>query len=793
MMDFNRIAPLNERIAIEEIDGLARRDYDALVDGKVTPERFVESNRWGYYLCANTWIHFVSDVGNELLGNLLRASIKEVGLVPAISIAANVADQLVRAAHDAEHLSEMDSIPIAFSHPSNRLKEWVVRTTRLPFKDARRCLSFPKRFTPVVRTDSSRLHEEAITSFLETNAANVKTEYRINSLSPIVIGDGANRLPFRAECPDDKYVAIASLARDVMCNIVGEFEGLSTQDFPRIGPGATRNSGRSLYQRLEDIAKYGEYEFSHTPTWRWVTGFYHVPHPDLRERYYYRLVNDRKRRIVRGPRESRGFRGTSRIPQVCRITSVPKTYKKVRLIALEDVCNMSKQLFLKDKLMDRIAKSRYAALLPLTRQEENREMARFAAYTDALATLDLSHASDSVTKPLVRMLFPDSWWRGFERCVPYEFILDEADATTRRLHMFATMGCGCTFVVEALVFVSLVVAAVAYKLGVTPDEALDYVIPSVGLTLRELIRVMGDDIIVPSEFVEIVEDVLTFFGFSVNDDKSFVEGRFRESCGADWLRVDDLVGDSVIDVSCVYWPRIPLGRDLITSLQSTYSEFDHVSQERFVTTCVSRLVALQHKLYDIAPLASGFLFHVLRNALPELSTSFPGEHDLTLWTSRPEPYFAYYMGAVAATPAEGNGDPELSQMNLVPLETAIALLSKEFRNTSDTLDRSVYAEYCWVNQQLMLRRRKLFRVPTVEVSKAFTGINPGAAEILAYELSLKALDAPADGILNLAISGPDEVIAQSMKHLALIHVRPARLSTAKLLAEEFSTSLKLVY
>ena len=47
-------------------------------------------------------------------------------------------------------------------------------------------------------------------------------------------------------------------------------------------------------------------------------------------------------------------------------------------------------------------------------------------------------------------------------------------------------------------------------------------------------RVYGDDIIVPVEYVQAVITALEAFGLKVNRDKSFWNGKFRESCGGDF-------------------------------------------------------------------------------------------------------------------------------------------------------------------------------------------------------------------------------------------------------------------
>jgi len=54
------------------------------------------------------------------------------------------------------------------------------------------------------------------------------------------------------------------------------------------------------------------------------------------------------------------------------------------------------------------------------------------------------------------------------------------------------------------------------------------------------VRVFGDDIIVPRDYVLSVVDELSAFGHKVNVDKSFWTGRFRESCGKEYFDGHDV-------------------------------------------------------------------------------------------------------------------------------------------------------------------------------------------------------------------------------------------------------------
>lgn len=91
-------------------------------------------------------------------------------------------------------------------------------------------------------------------------------------------------------------------------------------------------------------------------------------------------------------------------------------------------------------------------------------------------------------------------------------------------HMFFTQGNGFTSALQTLIFACLT-EAVYRNLGLPSDNA---VYPHYS--------VFGDDIIVCKRSFYQVTKLLEFCGFTVNLDKSYNSGSFRESCGADFFK-----------------------------------------------------------------------------------------------------------------------------------------------------------------------------------------------------------------------------------------------------------------
>lgn len=148
--------------------------------------------------------------------------------------------------------------------------------------------------------------------------------------------------------------------------------------------------------------------------------------------------------------------------------------------------------------------------IDLNDQTRNKRLAREGSISNRLSTLDLSAASDSVTSMLVELVLPPIWFSLLNSLRCRVTIIDGQEHVNE---MFSSMGNGFTFELESLLFYSLA-KATAYFRGISG-----------------IISVYGDDIIVPSDMAHELISVLSLFGFTVNPDKTFIDGPFRESCG----------------------------------------------------------------------------------------------------------------------------------------------------------------------------------------------------------------------------------------------------------------------
>jgi len=199
---------------------------------------------------------------------------------------------------------------------------------------------------------------------------------------------------------------------------------------------------------------------------------------------------------------------------------VPKNWKTYRSIVVEPSLNGLYQLALGDYMTKRLA--RFG--LDLRDQSLNQRRAQQGSLLGDLATLDLSSASDSIATEVVASLLPEDWFYALGRGRSGHVIDPVLGRLT--LQKFSSMGNGYTFPLESCIFYSLAHAALVEDRGGEPCD--------------EWVSVYGDDIIVPSENVDFVISVLSHFGFSVNKEKSYWNGPFRESCGRDYFRGFDI-------------------------------------------------------------------------------------------------------------------------------------------------------------------------------------------------------------------------------------------------------------
>jgi hypothetical protein len=125
------------------------------------------------------------------------------------------------------------------------------------------------------------------------------------------------------------------------------------------------------------------------------------------------------------------------------------------------------------------------------------------------------------------------------------------------------MGNATTFPVQSVVFAVLGICAQLEQDGLSHPSHRDVV------TAARRIRVYGDDIIIRREYANALTRWLSLFCLRVNEKKSFLDGNFKESCG-----VDAFKGEEVHPVYIRSWPSGNLvSDDDLPNLVSTSNQY----------------------------------------------------------------------------------------------------------------------------------------------------------------------------------------------------------------------------
>lgn len=203
------------------------------------------------------------------------------------------------------------------------------------------------------------------------------------------------------------------------------------------------------------------------------------------------------------------------------VETVTKNYKTYRCICIEPSVNSMVQRGIGQILKRKL----FAAGINLFDQNINKERARRGSLDGLSCTTDLVRASDSKASLLVMDLFPIAWFELLSSArTPVVRLVNLKSRTEKRpsydyieLEKFSSMGNGFTFELESLVFYSLAWGIARYK------------------NLPFDLTVYGDDIVANPLLTQEIHKYFPRLGFSVNVEKSYSSGPFRESCGGDYF------------------------------------------------------------------------------------------------------------------------------------------------------------------------------------------------------------------------------------------------------------------
>lgn len=309
--------------------------------------------------------------------------------------------------------------------------------------------------------------------------------------------------------PDVRLSAICDSIQttaDIVCSQLGGFNPFDWK--ARHGPGAVADArseeDKYLFPtwpaKLDRIFPYADWAFSSYQ--HWVDTIDHHSHSDV----------------------------SSDWEAPARLIAVTKEYTKPRLIAAEPTAHQWCQQVVREFLMERVTKTCISNSISFRDQSRNAELALSASHTGSHSTIDLSSASDRISCWLIERLFRRSTTLlDAFHSVRTRFILNRLDVKSPKLHKlrkFSTMGSALTFPVQTYVFTMIAVGTILYEYNLRPT------IVNIR-RVSDLVRVFGDDIIVPNATSDSVQEMLGLLGMKVNASKTFADGKFRESCGCD--------------------------------------------------------------------------------------------------------------------------------------------------------------------------------------------------------------------------------------------------------------------
>lgn len=328
--------------------------------------------------------------------------------------------------------------------------------------------------------------------------------------------------------------SILALARELLARVFCGFDPLDIK--PKHGPGnvATGEKGnrkyffRRKYQRLHQKFPYYRYFSPSLSRVAFESG------------WYGRLVQ--------------------MVNPIAKVKLVPKDSRGPRLISMEPLEIQWIQQGILRKLVPHIENCKILnGSVNFSDQTFNQRAALVSSRDKSLATVDLKDASDMISLALFRELFPKEIVDAFESC--RSVATELPDGRVIPLRKFAPMGSALCFPVLALTVWSLSNAALR-------SVGLDY----------DSILVYGDDLVVPTNGLRIVERTLASAGLVVNTDKTYSKSHYRESCGVDAY---DGVDITPIKVKS----RFPIGRLDTSRLKSWLDISEAFFDKGYWETC----------------------------------------------------------------------------------------------------------------------------------------------------------------------------------------------------------------
>ncbi len=220
-----------------------------------------------------------------------------------------------------------------------------------------------------------------------------------------------------------------------------------------------------------------------------------------------------------------------------KLIGVPKDFKGPRLIASEPISSQYIQQGFLSLLRENVKRSPLRYTIDFLSQAPSRELALKASASRDFSTIDLSSASDRLSCAVVECFFRRNY-RFMEMLNSARtHTLMYADGDVVQMKKFAAQGAAFTFPIQSIIY-AICCAGVIYA-----DKP-----QSRWSDIFKVVRVFGDDMIVPTAYFDRIVRVLESIGLKVNREKSFSKGFFRESCGMDAYMGVEVTSTSILEL-----------------------------------------------------------------------------------------------------------------------------------------------------------------------------------------------------------------------------------------------------
>lgn len=318
------------------------------------------------------------------------------------------------------------------------------------------------------------------------------------------------------------FDSIGESVKDIIYDILGDLKPSFLDTEVKFGPGSTVNPENQPYENTaeffklsdklyvtEELKPYLAAHLSYQQNWmECLRTHYHINDTGRSQLEIEKLVFDKHFIVV--PND---------FPN--RLSFVPKERDEHRTIGVEKNGPVLIQMSIGGSIRQALKKHG----LDLNTQERNRHFAKLAI-TFKNATIDMANASNTMAYQVVKYALPYDWFAACDASRSSHGRCNNPEQSYK-YEMFSSMGNGFTFELESLLFYAIALATLR-KNGYTMKEA------------KRSVTVFGDDVIVPqAHALEFISN-LSLFGFKTNSKKSFLSGKFFESCGHDYYDGTDV-------------------------------------------------------------------------------------------------------------------------------------------------------------------------------------------------------------------------------------------------------------